>query len=124
MRIVLAHFHVKRRNLARGDIGRVRHHQIERRHKGLNKARAEIRAQELRALRKAERPRIRSRGRERALVVGEARTRQRLRSLKAVPRPELAEALEIPALGEPAQVPDQLNHAPDWTAKCAAAQSL
>ena len=22
----------------------------------------------------------------------------------------------------PAQVPDQLNHAPDWTAKCAAAQ--
>ncbi|MDE2905301.1 MAG: quinohemoprotein amine dehydrogenase subunit gamma, partial [Acidobacteriota bacterium] len=22
----------------------------------------------------------------------------------------------------PAQVPDQLNHAPDWTGKCAAAQ--
>jgi hypothetical protein len=22
----------------------------------------------------------------------------------------------------PAQVPDQLNHAPDWTSKCAAAQ--
>ena len=25
-------------------------------------------------------------------------------------------------LDRPAQVPDQLNHAPDWTAKCAAAQ--
>ena len=31
-------------------------------------------------------------------------------------------AIYFGATGWPAQVPDQLNHAPDWTGKCAAAQ--